>query len=130
MRITCFGGLALALILTACAPAGHIEWTQQWGTLPLLQAQAECRFATSAATPATCFGVIGCAAEQNRTESLFVQCMQAKGWNPRFVQDVDRQSSFGHGDGNIDCLLSSGISRMPKTACSVAGGVVTGAIYK
>ncbi len=84
----------ICLLVTGCAPQGHIEWVKQWGDVPLYQAQAECQFAVTAATPATCYGVVGCAANQQRSEILAIQCMQAKGWAGVFVPNVQTSSYY------------------------------------
>ncbi len=77
----------VVVMLAGCAPAGHIEWVKGFGDMPLYEAQAKCRYEVTAFTPATCQGVLGCAAESSRADNLVIQCMAAKGWNGVFVRD-------------------------------------------
>jgi hypothetical protein len=113
-------------LVTACIPAGHIEWTQTWGGTPLQQAAATCRYQANAVTPALCYGIVGCAAESNRTENLFYQCMQAAGWQGRFVQNATVAPPSPNGSGEVSlCQLIDGSTIMASDwQCRFKGGTM------
>jgi hypothetical protein len=81
----------LCITASACVPAGRIQWTQLWGSTPLQQAAATCRYQASAASPALCQGIYGCMAERQRTDDLFEKCMHAAGWVSYFIPESDNK---------------------------------------
>lgn len=128
---------SVCLLLAACAPQGRVEWTQVWGNTPLPQASATCQFQANAASPALCYGLYGCLAQQNRTENLFSQCMQAAGWTSRFIpyasgpytenkcdEKKDPACNLPPSGKTVICVINGENYSTYDNWCAARGGVV------
>lgn len=117
----------MIVYLSACATPGHVEWRKEFGDLPLYQAQAQCRYEVTAATPATCQGIIGCTAESQRGELLTDRCMEAKGWRGFFVQDIpvsdsDIAAASKNPSERVDCNANGMTNYISRKDCLTING--------